>query len=147
MKKEWLLVVILSGILFILLWVICFTPAFAYTEEDVEELAQLIMDEGSILPMEGKQGIGEVALNRVDSPDFPDNLHDVIYQKNAFCTTHKWPPNEECYEAARTALEYRAFPRDMLYFRTDQVDYGVFYMKIGNTFFSTIRDYKVGGYE
>lgn len=147
MKNERTLVGIFAVVLFILLWWLCFCPASAYTDKEVEELAQLIMNEASTLPMEAKQAVGEVVLNRIDSSDYPDNMYDVIHQENAFCTTNKWPANEDCYIAAETALMYRAFPRDMLNFRTDRVDYGYFYMQIGNTYFSTTKNYHVGGYE
>lgn len=35
-------------------------------------------------PEEGQRLVIDTILNRVDDPRFPDNVHDVIYQKNQF---------------------------------------------------------------
>lgn len=52
-----------------------------FTEEDVELLARLLTAEsGPTWPNWAIMTIGEVVMNRVESPEFPDTLHDVIYQ-------------------------------------------------------------------
>lgn len=57
-----------------------------YTDEDVELLARVIHNEaGSYwLPDDWKMAAGEVVLNRVASPEFPDTIHDVVYQKGQY---------------------------------------------------------------
>ena len=52
----------------------------------LELLARLIEAEaGSVwLPMEWKMAVGEVALNRVASPEFPDSLEEVIAQPGQY---------------------------------------------------------------
>jgi spore germination cell wall hydrolase CwlJ-like protein len=37
----------------------------------------------------GMQMVGEVTLNRVDHPAFPDNICDVVYQRGQFSWTRK----------------------------------------------------------
>lgn len=51
---------------------------------------------------------GAVVMNRVKSPNFPDNVHDVLYQKGQYSTTHKFFTKEipeECYQMARDIIE------------------------------------------
>jgi spore germination cell wall hydrolase CwlJ-like protein len=47
--------------------------------EDVDNFARLIFSESRGRP-DGWGVVADVALNRVGSPGFPDNLHDVIFQ-------------------------------------------------------------------
>lgn len=51
---------------------------------ELEELAQLIQAEAGNQPFEGKCLVADVVLNRVESPDFPNNIHDVIFQDGQF---------------------------------------------------------------
>lgn len=53
----------------------------AYTEQDVLELAQLIEHEAGGEPYNGQIAVGEVVMNRVLDEEFPDNVHDVIFQQ------------------------------------------------------------------
>ncbi len=49
-------------------------------------LAKIIHAEAgsSWIPLEWRMKVGEVVLNRVASPEFPDTIHDVVYQKNQY---------------------------------------------------------------
>lgn len=47
--------------------------------EDVHWLSHIIGSEAGIEPMEGKIGVGNVVLNRVKDPDFPDTVFEVVY--------------------------------------------------------------------
>jgi len=47
---------------------------------DVDLLARLITAEADGEPYEGKVAVGAVVLNRIDSPEFPDSISDVINQ-------------------------------------------------------------------
>lgn len=57
---------------------------FAYTEQDLDLLARLMMAEmgSDWIPDQVLLSVGSVVLNRVNSDDFPDTLYDVIYQTN-----------------------------------------------------------------
>lgn len=50
-----------------------------YSNEDVYWLGRIINAEAQGEPMQGKIGVGNVILNRVNSADFPDTVHDVIF--------------------------------------------------------------------
>lgn len=61
------------------------------TEEQIQEeirlgelelLAQLVEAEAGNQPFEGKCLVVDVILNRVESPDFPDTIEEVIFQKD-----------------------------------------------------------------
>jgi spore germination cell wall hydrolase CwlJ-like protein len=82
-------------------------------------LAINIYREAGYEPFEGKVAVAQVTLNRVDSPDFPDDVCSVVYQKTTatktvcqfswYCdTVHKnrplGPGYEESYEVAKKVL-------------------------------------------
>jgi spore germination cell wall hydrolase CwlJ-like protein len=52
-----------------------------YTKEELEALEWLVMEEHGGHSYEGQLYTASVIVNRVLHDDFPDNLHDVIYQK------------------------------------------------------------------
>ena len=50
-----------------------------FPEEDIYWLSHIIGSEAGIEPMEGKIGVGNVVLNRVKDPEFPDTVFGVVY--------------------------------------------------------------------
>ena len=50
-----------------------------FSMEDVYWLSHIIGSEAGIEPLEGKIGVGNVVLNRVKDPDFPDTVFGVVY--------------------------------------------------------------------
>jgi N-acetylmuramoyl-L-alanine amidase len=62
----------------------------------------------------GCYDVMHVVMNRVKSPDFPNTVHDVVYERNAFSWTRptdpqygKYPlPNDVIYGAAFEAARY-----------------------------------------
>lgn len=57
------------------------------------------------LPLEWKLSVGEVVLNRVVSPEFPDTVADVIYQRGQYYGANsryfqRLLPYKDCVEAA-----------------------------------------------
>ena len=59
------------------------TDAMSYNTQDVELLAKIMVAEsGPFWPDWTTMMVGEVVLNRVKSPEFPNTVHDVIYQSN-----------------------------------------------------------------
>lgn len=95
-----------------------FVSFYTYTEDELDLLSRLIYSEGGTESYETKLKIGSVVMNRVsdlDSPDFPDTIREVIYQKNQFSvTTTKIdgvimidrPADEESKRAAKEILDY-----------------------------------------
>lgn len=88
------------------------------TEEQQEEwtaaddymLAKIAMAEAEGESLKTKALVIRTVLNRVKSPNFPDNVEEVIYQKNQFTPISdgrydRVEPNEECYEALKLVKE------------------------------------------
>ena len=95
----------------------------AYTEEDLEWLARIISAESRGEPLQGKIAVGTVVLNRVASDEFPDNIHDVIFDRKwgvqfepvANGTIYN-EPTEESVLAAKMCLAGARAAGDSLYF-------------------------------
>lgn len=100
---------------------------FVYVTEDTEEqiqeeirlgelelLAQLVEAEAGNQPFEGKCLVVDVILNRVESPDFPNTIEEVIFQKDPiqFSTAYNgalekagWNMQESDYAAVMYEVE------------------------------------------
>lgn len=89
-------------------------PAMVYL------LAQITEAEAKGEPYIGKVAVAEVVLNRVKSPDFPDNVYDVIFQDNQFEPVRNGSlhntPSEESFKAAKEALNGSNYAKGALFF-------------------------------
>lgn len=56
------------------------------TYEEAQELMKIAFCEAGNQGIDGQRFVMSVIINRVNSPDFPDNIHDVIYQPHQFAT-------------------------------------------------------------
>lgn len=77
--------------------------------DDLYELSKVITSEAGPdwLSMEWKMMVGEVVLNRVASPEFPDTILGVIHQKGQYSGAEGLKyltPSEDCVEAAGRLL-------------------------------------------
>ena len=54
-----------------------------YSEDDLYWLSRIIEAESKGEPMEGKIAVGNVIINRRESPDFPDSIYEVIFEKTS----------------------------------------------------------------
>lgn len=79
-----------------------------YTDADTYLLARCIYGEARGESYTGQVAVGAVVLNRVKSPEFPNTIAGVIYQKNAFTAVNdgqiNLEPNETAISAARDAM-------------------------------------------
>ena len=53
----------------------------SYSQDELLWLARIICAEACGEPTEGKIAVGNVVLNRVRSPEFPDTIYDVIFDR------------------------------------------------------------------
>lgn len=78
------------------------------SQYDRNLMAQIVYAESKGEPYEGKVAVASVILNRVLDPKFPNSIHDVIFQPNAFsCVINgeiNVTPTNECYSAVSDAL-------------------------------------------
>ena len=95
--------------------------------DSLEYMALCVMAEAADQGEYGMYLVASVILNRVDSPDFPNDIVSVInevnedgtyqfesYQNGSIMTVN---PSEECFNACKKALTDRYY--GILYFRTD----------------------------
>lgn len=99
-----------------------------YDESDFYWLSRIIHAEASGEILEGKIAVGNVVLNRVSSPLFPNTVHDVIFDKRygiqfspAYSGGLKLTPSEESEAAAKLALEQTDIVGDSLYFSASSI--------------------------
>ena len=94
-----------------------------YTEEDLYWMARIISAESRGEPLLGKLAVGTVVLNRVADEEFPDNIHDVIFDRKwgvqftpVANGTVYMEPTEESVLAAKLVLDGARAAGDSLYF-------------------------------
>lgn len=74
--------------------------------ETLDMLARIIEAEAKGETYEGKLAVGQVVLNRVEHEQFPDTIHDVIYQPRQFEPVMNGAfYNEATEESVQAALE------------------------------------------
>jgi len=83
--------------------------ASIYDGDTLYWLSRIIYAESGNQPLEGKIAVGNVVMNRVNNPRFPDNIYDVLFQKNQFSPAASGSiyrePNEESVVAAKLVLD------------------------------------------
>ena len=79
-----------------------------YSEKDLNLIANAVYGEARGEPYEGQVAVAAVILNRVEHPDFPNTISEVIFQPLAFTAVADgqiWlEPNERAKEAVLDAL-------------------------------------------
>lgn len=87
-------------------------PQPQYSESDLMLLAKVIYAEAGsdFLSDEWKMCVGEVVLNRVASPEFPNTIPDVVYQQGQYQGARsgyiaRLTPSERCIDIARRLLD------------------------------------------
>ena len=113
----------------------------AYTDEELSLLAHLLNGEAGAdwCSDEMVYLVGCVALNRVNSPEFPDTLEGVIHQKGQYACVKdgnfQKQPTERCYEIARELLTHgHDIPADVVFQAQFKQGSGV-YKKVQNMYF------------
>ena len=81
-----------------------------YNQDDLFWMSRVIYAESGNQPLEGRMAVGNVVLNRVANPIFPNTIHGVLAQRNQF-STYKGgklanrTPNEGSIIAAKLVLD------------------------------------------
>ncbi|GED53622.1 hypothetical protein BBO01nite_28630 [Brevibacillus borstelensis] len=78
----------------------------------MELLARLVYAEGRGEPYEGQVAIAAVVLNRVESPQFPNTVREVIFARNAFSPVQNGRLSQKTNETARKAVSDAVNGRD-----------------------------------
>lgn len=89
---------------------------------DMELIAQLVEAEAGNQDLYGKRLVVDVVLNRVESPDFPNTVEEVIFQKGQFSVVTNGAFEKAAYNMKESdymavAMEYELHSnKDVLYF-------------------------------
>ncbi len=84
-------------------------PRYRPTDDEIKLLARAVYSEARGEQYTGQVAVAAVILNRIDDPDFPDDVAGVIFQPQAFTAVADgqfWlEPNEQSYRAVEEALQ------------------------------------------
>jgi len=91
-----------------------------YDEETLYWLSRIIYSESGNQPLMGKLAVGNVVMNRVASPAFPNTIKAVLFQKNQFSPASSGSiyrePNEESVIAAKLVMDGAVVLENALFF-------------------------------
>lgn len=94
-----------------------------YDSSSIYWLSRIIHAESESEPLKGKIAVGNVILNRVKSPSFPNTIYDVIFDRNFGIQfepvrngTINDMPNEESILAAKLCLDGAEVVGNSIYF-------------------------------
>ena len=91
-----------------------------YNAMDLYWLSRIIYAESGNQSLDGKIAVGNVVLNRVASPRFPNTVYEVIFQRNQFTPAMTGSinrtPSAESVIAAKLCLDGANTAGDALYF-------------------------------
>ena len=117
-------------------------PVSAKVYDSIDLIALCTEAEAGNQDLEGKRLVVDVILNRVDDPDFPNTVREVITQRNQFETwsngaIDRVKPSESTIEAVNLELESR-LNYEILYFTAGNYGkYGTHWRKVGDHYFCT----------
>ena len=110
------------------------------TPEEYDVLARCVEAEAGNQDLLGRQLVVDVVFNRVDSPDFPDNVIDVIYQEHQFAVVtdgriDKVTPSEDTYKAIDLECDIQINTEVMYFSAEGYLPYGEPWEKVGDHYF------------
>lgn len=86
-----------------------YQPSGWYDPQTLDLIARVINAEAGSMSLEGKVSVGNVIMNRVASPEFPNTVYGVLYQRNQFTVVNyasfQRTPSEESVLAAKMAMD------------------------------------------
>jgi N-acetylmuramoyl-L-alanine amidase len=93
----------------------------SFSEDELDLLARLVRAEAQNEPYEGKIAVACVVLNRVESPQFPNTIKEVIYAPKQFQPVSNGeinkPADEDSIKAVQAALtDQREMAPESLFF-------------------------------
>ena len=114
--------------------------------DDLYLLAKLICAEAGSdwLSDDFRLCVGEVVLNRVDSPEFPDSISDVVYQTGQYASAGtaafaSLVPSQACVDVALRLMQGERKMAPSVVFQSDHEQGEIFSMytdrRLGTTFF------------
>lgn len=113
-----------------------------YYYDSLELLAICVEAEAGNQGLEGKRLVADVILNRVNDPDFPNSIEDVITQPYHFSSywdgaMDRVEPTEETYKAITMELEKISNPSILFFTAGGYGKYGTPWKQVGDHYFCT----------
>ncbi len=106
----------------------CAHASAVYSSDDVYWLSRIINAEAGGEPMKGKIAVGNVVMNRVAHPSYPNTIYGVIFDRKygtqftpAANGTIYRTPNADSVRAAKICLEGYSLSEDMLFFLNPRI--------------------------
>lgn len=156
MKNKALIILLLSAALWIMMLLSAAPKLITHaagdtTEAELEEqeyydslemLAICVEAEAGNQGLDGKRMVADVILNRVDDPEWPDTIEEVISQPVHFSSywdggMDKVSVSEETFEAVKMELGNRSWPGIYYFTAGSYGKYGTPWKKVGDHYFST----------
>ena len=112
-----------------------------YNEDALYWLSRIIYMESGNQILDGKIAVGNVVMNRVKSPQFPNNIYDVLNQPNQFSPApylSTRTPNSESVVAAKLVMEGAQVLPNALFFAQAGL---VCYASLNRPYVTTIGDH------
>lgn len=106
----------------------------AYTQSEAELMACVVQAEYGYGDEKDKRLVASVILNRVEHPDFPDTITEVIYQPNQFVVSGYY--TQDTLDAVYKELEERTDNRVLWFSSAGYQPYGVPLFQYNSHYFS-----------
>lgn len=121
------------------------SPDASHNAVDFYWLSRIISAESRGEPMEGQIAVGNVVLERVESPDFPDTIPEVVFQESDGIVqfepvengTVYLEPAQQSVEAARRTLDGEKSLEGAMFFYAPALSEGV-WINGNRTYLTTI---------
>lgn len=107
------------------------------TDEEFYEICRVVMNESGGEPYQTQVAVAETIVNRVNSPEFPDTVMEVLNQPWQYSHCENGEVTDSVREAVTQALEQHIYDTDMVYFRDWYYhEFAEDYFYINNMYFS-----------
>ena len=116
----------------------------AYTDEEIDLIALMVMAEAENQPELGQRLVIDTVLNRLEHPNFPKTVHDVVYAPNQFVAMTNGRA-DRCYvkESIRQLVVeemQRKTDDQVIYFRSGHFhEFATDLYKVGDHYFSAYQ--------
>lgn len=122
--------------------IVCEWLGYELSQYEYELLCRTTFCEAGNQDLETQVMVALTILNRLCADEFPNSIHDIVYQERAYAVTkwkdfEKYEWTEQVEQAVNIALEVNEHPYDMYYFRTKHYHkFGQPYMQSDDLWFS-----------
>jgi N-acetylmuramoyl-L-alanine amidase len=92
----------------------------SYSNKEIEMMAKMVHGEARGEALKGKVAVAAVILNRVESPEFPDTVGNVLFQDGAFTAVidgqYNKSPEYDAYQAVYLAINGMDPTKDAIFY-------------------------------